>query len=69
MSTCHSVVLYIHCLSCSVLTVAVECDQIFINHTNECTFDTYKYVLMLLLHVLASIMPSLGSSSPKFISD
>jgi hypothetical protein len=55
MSTCHSVVLYIHCLSCSVLTVAVECDQIFINHTNECTFDTYKYILILLLHVFGII--------------
>jgi len=37
MSACHSVVLYIHCLSCSVLTVAVECDQIYslITPTNE----------------------------------
>jgi len=65
MSTCHSVVLYIHCLSCSVLTLAVECDQMFINYTNECAFDTYKYILILLLHVLASFMPSSGSSTPK----
>ena len=69
MSICHSVVLYIHFLSCSVLTVAVECDQIFINHTNECTFDTYKYILILLLHVLASFMLSSGSSTPKFVTD
>jgi hypothetical protein len=69
MLTCHSVVLYIHCLSSSVLTLAVECDQMFINHTNKCTFHTYKCFLILLLHVLASFMPSLGSSKPKFITD
>jgi len=44
----------------------VKLTEEIIHNTNECTFDAQNFVLMLQLHVSASLTPSSGSWTPKF---
>ena len=42
--------------------------KLFIHDTNICNFHSFKYTLILLLNILASLMASSGDFTPRIIT-